>query len=57
MRVALFNVEDDIPEQQRRAAAALRMFGATKADLAGRLRFLYPRLPGGCCCSTPLRAL
>ena len=42
MRVALFNVEDDIPEQQRRIAAALRMFGAKASDLGGRLRLLSP---------------
>lgn len=45
-RVALFNVEDDIDEQQRRVAAALRMFGARKADLHGRLTLLNPARSG-----------
>jgi hypothetical protein len=46
MRVAVFNAEDDIEEQQRRVAAALRLSGATKADLGDRLRLLQPARTG-----------
>jgi RecA-family ATPase len=46
MRVAVFNAEDDIEEQRRRVAAALRLFGATKTDLGGRLRLLTPKRTG-----------
>lgn len=46
MRIAMFNAEDDLDEQQRRVAAALRLFGATKADLGGRLRLLNPARTG-----------
>lgn len=46
MRVALFNAEDDIEEQQRRVAAAQRLFGATKADLGDRLLLLNPKRTG-----------
>jgi hypothetical protein len=46
MRVLVFNVEDDIAEQQRRVAAALRLFGATKAGLGGRLLLVTPTRTG-----------
>jgi hypothetical protein len=46
MRVAVFNAEDDIAEQQRRVAAALRLFGVTKAALGDRLRLLQPTRTG-----------
>jgi hypothetical protein len=46
MRVLAFDVEDDIPEQQRRCAAMLRHFGRCKADLNGRLKLLNPNKAG-----------
>jgi AAA domain len=46
MRVLTLDVEDDIPEQQRRCAAMLRQFGRCKADLGGRLKLLNPNKAG-----------
>jgi len=46
MRVCALDVEDDIPEQQRRVAAMLRMLGSKKADLGGRLKLLNPARAG-----------
>jgi hypothetical protein len=46
MRVLTLDVEDDIPEQQRRCAAMLRRFGRCKADLGGRLKLLNPSKTG-----------
>jgi len=46
MRVCTLDAEDDIPEQQRRVAAMLRMFGRKKADLGGRLWLLNPARAG-----------
>jgi hypothetical protein len=40
-RVLLANFEDDEDEQKRRISAALDYFGATPADLAGKLRRVY----------------
>lgn len=42
VRVGLFNVEDDDAEQQRRLSAALRQFGMTPADVAGRIIRMHP---------------
>lgn len=41
-KVLVFNAEDDIAEQQRRAAAALRFYGMSKRDLGGRLVLSTP---------------
>jgi hypothetical protein len=46
MRVLTLDVEDDIPEQQRRCAAMLRHFGRCRADLGGRLKLLNPYRAG-----------
>jgi hypothetical protein len=46
MRVLALDVEDDIPEQQRRCAAMLRHFGRSKEDLGGRLKLLNPNRAG-----------
>lgn len=49
LRVALFNAEDDLAEQERRVAAALRnfsqhmsLFGVDNQDLRGRLLLMNP---------------
>lgn len=36
-KVMIYNVEDDADEQKRRFSAALRVFGGTTADIAGRV--------------------
>jgi hypothetical protein len=41
-RVLTFNVEDDLDEERMRLSAILRWFGATPADLRGKLRVVGP---------------
>ena len=36
-RSLVFNAEDDLPEQRRRLSAALRQFGVTPGDVAGKV--------------------
>ncbi len=45
-KIALFNVEDDDTEQQRRLSAALRQFGLTPRDIEGRVFRLVPTPTG-----------
>ena len=41
-RVLTYNVEDDLDEERMRLSAILRWFGATPADLKGKLRIVGP---------------
>lgn len=43
LRVAIYNVEDDEDEQQRRLSATLQQQGLTPQDIAGRVLRLSPR--------------